>query len=201
MSDGTLLHGLEDTGLYRWLKFSLNADLMAFFDRHVLAGREGLQVAELACGSGYGAHLLAVRSGVARSVGVDISRELHDQANIRGFAAEFVEADLFRMPFEAGTFDFVWNSSSIEHFPDPVAAIRAMASVTKSGGKVFVGVPYVGGPLAAYYLTPSRKWQEWLGRPFSFRELESAFREAGLAPTNRLVYFFRFFAGVLASKP
>lgn len=200
MRNSTLLHKIESTSPYRWLKFRLNADLIKFFDRHVLAGHQGLQLAELACGSGYGAHLLARHPAVARSVAVDMNRWLHDQANIPGFAAEFIEADLFHLPFKENSFDFAWNSSSIEHFEDPVAAVRAMSSVVKKGGQVFVGVPYLWGPLAAYYLTPSRKWRGWLGRPFSFKSMETIFRQAGLNPTRRIVYFFGFFAGVLASK-
>ena len=200
MSERTLLHRVEETAPYLRLKYRLHGDLMRFFEQQFLSGREGLQVAELACGTGYGAHLLARHPSVGRSVAVDIDRRLHDEAKIQDYAAEFVEADLLHLSFPPGSFDFTWNSSSAEHFEDPAAVITAMARATREGGAVFVGVPYVWGPLAAYYLTPWRRWREWLGRPFTFRRLESLFRQCGIKPQARLVYFFRFFAGVLGRK-
>ena len=200
MTAPSMLHRVEDSRPYRWLKYRLNAKLVDFFDRHVLGGRRGLRVAEMACGSGYGAHLLAGHPAVVRSVAVDRDAALHDQAAVPGFAAEFVAADLLDLPFPPEQFDFVWNSSSVEHFPDPAAAIGAMADATKPGGFVFVGVPYAWGLLAVYFIVPSRTHREWLGRPFTFNRLENLFRACGLEPERRLIYFFGSFAGVLGRK-
>jgi hypothetical protein len=76
-----------------------------------------------------------------------------------------------------------------------------MAEVTKPGGFVFVGVPHLFGPMGLYYLTPLKKWRTWLGRPFTFRELDNMFAACDLRVQKRLVYFAGLFAGVLGVKP
>jgi len=195
-----LLENFENTGLHRWLKYRLNQRLIAFLRREALAGKSGAVVGELACGSGYGAHLLAQLPEVGRSVAMDISRELHDQAKFTEFSAEFVLGDLYNPPFEPETFDLTWNSSAIEHFPDPAGAIRKMAELTRPGGFVFVGIPYFYGPLASYHVAPTEAMREWLGRPYTDAELGGMMRNCELAPVGRIVYFFRFFLGLLARK-
>ena len=196
-----LLEALEDTVAYRRLKLGLNQGLIQFFGQEVARDRRGLKVLELACGSGYGAHLLAAEPWVRLSVAQDISRLLYDQAAQNDFAAAFVQGDLFAAPFAPASFDLVWNSSALEHLPDPPAALAAMVEMTKPGGQVFVGVPYLAGPLALYYLAPTPGLRQWLGRPYRRRELESMFASCGLEPQAGLVYFLRMFVGLLGRKP
>jgi SAM-dependent methyltransferase len=178
----------------------MNSKLVDFFERRVFNGRSDLRVAELACGSGYASHLIALRDGVGLSVASDINRIYHQQAEIPDFAASFVLSDIFKPSFPPACFDLVWNSSSLEHFEDPSIPFQAMTRLVKPGGYVFVGVPYLFGPLAVYYLTPSASQREWLGKPFSYRALEKLFLDGGLEVQANLVYLARFFVGILGRK-
>jgi SAM-dependent methyltransferase len=201
MSDAGLFQILESTPVYRRVKYSLNRNLVGFFAEKAFRGKRRLDVAELACGSGYGAHLLAAHPRVRRSIALDINRDLFDDRLKKDFNADYVGGDIFRLPFATDSFDLVWNSSAVEHFEKTGDAIAAMASVTKPGGYVFVGVPYRHGPLFVYHLAPTAQSREWLGKPYSLKELTALMAGAGLGCQDHIVYFFKFFVGVLARKP
>lgn len=195
-----LLERLEDTAPYRALKFGLNRKLVDFFRERALKGGTGRKVGEFACGSGYASHLLAEAPEVAVSIALDRNMVLFDQAEQEAFSAHFVQADLFKPPFPDADFDLVWSHSSLEHFPDPGAALKAMAHQVRPGGHVFIGVPYLVGPLALYYALPSASWREWVGKPFSRPGLEALFRANGMEPVASFPYFLNCFLGVLGKK-
>ncbi len=200
MSEKNVFERIEDTSLYRFLKYGMNRRLIRFLLGNVSKRGTLLSVAEIGCGSGYASHLLGTQEGVKLSVALDINMELFSQSDIRGFGAAFVVGDVFSLPFRPDSFDLVYNSSALEHLHSPQDALGRMAEITKPGGLVFVGVPYLFGPLAFYYLAPLKKWREWLGRPYTFDELETLFTSCGLRIEKRLTYFMKFFAGVLATK-
>lgn len=200
MTEKNIFEQIENTSFYRYLKYGMNRRLIRFFRENVFENRKALKVAEIACGSGYGSHLIAKQAEVTLSLASDISMKLSNQSSIPEFSATFVTADIFNLPFKTDSFDLVWNSSSLEHFDVPEDALLSMARIVKPGGFVFVGVPYLYGPLALYYLSPLKKWREWLGRPYTFNELEKMFTSCELRPQKHVVYFTRFFAGILAEK-
>ena len=200
MSDISIFHLLEDTSFYKKLKYSLNQNLIQFFAEKAMKDKLDLDVAELACGSGYGSHLLAANPRVRQSIALDISQELFDEKLGENFKAKYITGDIFSLPFTSNTFDLVWNSSAVEHFDEPLKAIQAMANVTKPGGHVFVGVPYLYGPLAVYYLAPTQTSRQWLGKPYSLKELLGMITRAGLVYQDHIVYFLNFFIGILAVK-
>ena len=196
----SIFNKIEATTFYKKLKYSLNQNLIQFFIEKAIKEKLNIDVAELACGSGYGSHLLAENPCVRQSIALDVSQELFDE-RLRGiFKAKYVTGDIFNLPFGPSTFDLVWSSSAVEHFEEPLEAITAMASVTKSGGHVFVGVPYLYGPLAIYYLAPTQTSRQWLGKPYSKKELVEMITQAGLVYQDHLIYFLKFFIGVLAIK-
>lgn len=200
MHKKTILHYLEDTAPYRWFKLGLNRRLIQFLDKNVMNGRRGLVVGELACGSGYGANLIAQKMSVELSVAMDINAELFDQACNGGYKGTFIIGDIYKLPFANDGFDLVWNSSSVEHFCDPNVVIEIMTDAVKPGGYVFVGVPYLYGPLSIYHLVKNENIREWLGRPFNKKTLCKIFEQSGLEVTASLVYFFGFFVGILGRK-
>jgi ubiquinone/menaquinone biosynthesis C-methylase UbiE len=179
----------------------MNQKLVRFLVENIFDGRGFVRIAEIGCGSGYASHIFARQSGVTLSVAMDINTQLFSQSGIKDFGAAFVVGDVFHLPFRHESFDLVHCSSSLEHFDTPQEALSNMAEVTKPGGLVFVGVPYLFGLMALYYLTPLKKWRFWLGRPFTFNELETMFAACDLKIQKRLVYFAGLFAGVLGIKP
>ena len=63
---------------------------------------------------------------------------------------KFLEGDIFSMPFEDGSFDFVWNIGVIEHYTlDSIKSIiKEMARVCNKSGVIAVGVPnFYSGPI------------------------------------------------------
>lgn len=116
------------------------------FQRHVAAYRlvapllpPGL-VLDLGCGTGHSYRELAPR----RTVGVD-----REPSVLAGQQRETRVADMRRLPFEDGSFASVISVHSLEHVPDPPAALAETARVLRPGGR-------------AVFVTPNR---HTFGRP------------------------------------
>ena len=119
----------------------------------------GLDVADMACGEGYGAQVLA---GRARSVvGVDANPEAHEHARLRyagdnlRFARELVET--FKREFDAIAF-----LQTIEHLQDPVPVLEHFRSLLRPGGVLYVSTPNV--------LTLAPRGAQRSGNPWHVRE-------------------------------
>ncbi|MCW5873220.1 MAG: methyltransferase domain-containing protein [Anaerolineales bacterium] len=201
MAERIWLDSLEATRPYQWLRLQMNRRLVRFLARHALAGRSGLRLAEVACGSGFAAHLLAQQPGVALSIAADLNLEDYQQANIPGFQASFVLTDLFSAGLQPETLDLVWNSSSIEEIDRPQEAVASMAKLAKPGGLVFIGVPSRYGLAGLLRLLPSARTRAWLGRVYNRAELMSLLESIGLRPVRSTSYLFGTFIGLLAQKP
>jgi SAM-dependent methyltransferase len=200
MPEGIWLDRLEATRPYQWLRLQMNRSLVGFLARHALAGRSELRLAEVACGSGFAAHLLAERPEVALSIAADLNLEDYKQAAIPNFKASFLLTDLFRPSLLANSLDLVWNSSSIEEIERPEEAVGSMASLAKPSGFVFVGVPSRSGPAGLLRLLPSARTRAWLGRVYSRAQLRALLEGAGLRVVSETSYLFGTFIGALAQK-
>jgi SAM-dependent methyltransferase len=200
LSEKIWLDRLEATRPYQRLRYAMNRELASFFQREVFAGHTNLRIAEVACGSGFAAHLLAQHNEVSLSLAADLNQEDFRQANVPDFRATFVLMDLFRPSAKAASMDLVWNSSSVEELEEPEKAVRAMAWLAKPGGFVFVGVPSNTGPAGWLRLLPSRRTRSWLGRVYTRSDLRQLLTAAGLTVKKETSYFFGTFIGVLAEK-
>jgi SAM-dependent methyltransferase len=201
MPELTWLDRLEATRVYQRLRYRMNRGLVNFFQQSVFASRSGLRIAELACGSGFGAHLLAQEAGIALSIAADISLEDYSQAHIQDYRASFVLMDLFRPALANSSLDLVWNSSSVEELDQPEEAVAAMARLAKPGGWVFVGVPNKHGPAGWLRILPNKRTRAWLGRVYSRAELRSLLVAAGLTVKAETSYLGGIFIGALGRKP
>lgn len=114
--------------------------------------------------------------------------------------AILVQGDIFNQPFADNSFDLTFNNSTLEHFKNPLAALKEMARVTKSGKYVFVGVPYTYGPLSVYKLKKSSFKGAWDGTTYAGKQLKQLFQEAGLEVVGSRTFFFRCFVGVVGRK-
>lgn len=107
------------------------------FDPARLAGR---LVLDGGCGMGRFAQV-AARAG-AEVVGIDLSyaadaaaRNLADQKLVH-----VAQADLFRLPFAPGTFDFIYSVGVLHHTPDTKAAFMRLAPLLRPGGRISIWV-------------------------------------------------------------
>jgi SAM-dependent methyltransferase len=91
----------------------------------------------------------------AHVVGADMSRAVESaQENLARFSnVTVVQADLFRLPFESATFDYVYTFGVVHHTPSPRDAVCALARLVRPGGKLTVWVYGRRGPM-------------WIPRPY-----------------------------------
>jgi 2-polyprenyl-3-methyl-5-hydroxy-6-metoxy-1,4-benzoquinol methylase len=127
----------------------------------------GLDVIDMACGEGYGSHILGRRA--ARVTGVDANPEAHAHARARytrpgiRFERELIET--YSEPCDAVVF-----LQTIEHLQDPKAALDHFRLLLRPGGTAYVSTPNV--------LTLAPPGAEKSGNPWHVREYRAEeFRE------------------------
>jgi SAM-dependent methyltransferase len=110
---------------------------------HDTAYPRGSRVLEAGCGVGAQTITLAQRSPDARITSVDVSAESLAEAERRADRAgignvEFLQADIFALPFEAESFDHVFVCFVLEHLSRPVEALAMLGGLLRPGGTVTV---------------------------------------------------------------
>lgn len=101
-----------------------------------LKALRGMQVLDAGCGMGRFAEV-ALKYG-ATVVGMDLSLAVDAAAqNLRVHPnAQFVQADLFALPFRDETFDLVYSLGVLHHTPDPRRAFLGLVKLLRKGGKI-----------------------------------------------------------------
>lgn len=96
----------------------------------------------LDAGAGLGRFSEVVLNHGGRVVAVDLSgaidvaqENLGDNPDI-----QFVQADIFKLPFRPETFDFAYSWGVLHHTPDPPAAFRSLPPLVRPGGKLMIFV-------------------------------------------------------------
>src|SRR5207248_1386422 len=128
---------------------------------------DGRRVLEVACGRGGFARAL---TSVSRSVDTLVAADFSETAVSRGRASSratdavlrWVVADVQTLPHAGGVFDTVISCETIEHVPDPRAAIAEMARVLRPGGRLLLTSPNYLGPMGLY-----RAYLRVRGRPYT----------------------------------
>lgn len=103
----------------------------------------GSRVLEAGCGVGAQTATLSRSSPEASITSLDISRTSVLQAKRRATNAglenvEFLQADIFHLPFEPQSFDHLFLCFVLEHLPRPVEAITALKDFIRPGGTITV---------------------------------------------------------------
>jgi 2-polyprenyl-3-methyl-5-hydroxy-6-metoxy-1,4-benzoquinol methylase len=102
----------------------------------------GLRVLDMACGEGYGSHVLAGQASAV--VGVDANPEAHEHARLRyrqgNLRFEWGLVEDFGRP---ASFDAVVFLQTIEHVHDPVAALAHLRELLVGSGVAYISTPNV----------------------------------------------------------
>ena len=103
----------------------------------------GSRVLEVGCGVGAQTVTLAQRSPDARFTSVDVAADSIAEARRRaGWAGltnvEFLQADIFALPFNAESFDHVFVCFVLEHLSRPVAALAILRRLLRPYGTITV---------------------------------------------------------------
>ncbi|HWB70181.1 MAG TPA: class I SAM-dependent methyltransferase [Solirubrobacterales bacterium] len=128
----------------------------------------GKRVIDMACGEGYGSHLLAQRA--ASVVGVDANPEAHEHARLRyvrpnlRFERDLVES--FAEPCDAVVF-----LQTIEHVQDAGAILEHFKSTLAPGGTAYVSTPNLLTLAPAGAEKSDNPWHVREYRAGEFREL------------------------------
>lgn len=102
----------------------------------------GQRVLDVACGAG--GWLLAARECGASVAGIDLSHKAIALCRAQMPEAVFHSGPAEHLPFDDSEFDIVTCLGSLEHFLDPVAALREMRRVAKADARFVILVPNAG---------------------------------------------------------
>jgi SAM-dependent methyltransferase/uncharacterized protein YbaR (Trm112 family) len=129
----------------QWRYFSrmtepFRADLFRYLgsvEGQFFKGKLGLDV-----GCGFGRHAYYAHQLGAEMVAVDFSQAIESASrNLRDCQnVHVVQANLYRLPFRPGTFDFIYSLGVLHHLPDPEAGFRALVPLLKPGGVIMIWV-------------------------------------------------------------
>jgi SAM-dependent methyltransferase len=120
----------------------------------------GRRVLDAACGTGYGAQLIA-DAGASEVVGVDIDEATVAAASgVVGDGVSLQVGDLHRLPFAEDSFDLIACFEAIEHVADPEPVLDELRRVLRPDGVLALSTPnrdvYApGNPFHLRELTPS----------------------------------------------
>jgi ubiquinone/menaquinone biosynthesis C-methylase UbiE len=107
--------------------------------------RPGDRVLDVACGLGYGSHILYTASQAESIVGVDLSDFGIKYASAhygRPGRLEFLVGDAEALSqIEDSSVDFITAFETIEHLPEPIAYLQALKRVLKPSGRVMICAP------------------------------------------------------------
>ncbi|WP_439400146.1 class I SAM-dependent methyltransferase (plasmid) [Bradyrhizobium sp. PMVTL-01] len=102
--------------------------------------RGGESVLDVACGTGVVACRLAERGHVGRLAGVDLNAAMLTVARSKSSDIEWTEGSALDLPFAARSFDVVLCQLGLQFFPDRPHALREMARVLRSKGRLGLSV-------------------------------------------------------------
>ena len=145
----------------------------------------GCTVVDAACGTGYGARMIAAR-GAKQVTGFDLSAEAIEEANrcARMDRVSFEVADVTKLPVADHSYDVFVSLETIEHVENDRALVREAARVLKEGGRFICSTPnrLVTNPGISIKGKPFN--------PYHVREYSAPELEMVLRPSFRSVAFF-----------
>ena len=117
---------------------------------------DGRRVLEIACGRGDFAGWCAAHARPLVFAAADFSMTAVRLARARVLTSaqparvSFLQADAQAIALAGDSMDTVICCETIEHVPDPRAAVRELARVLRPGGRLFLTTPNYLGPIGGY---------------------------------------------------
>jgi ubiquinone/menaquinone biosynthesis C-methylase UbiE len=104
---------------------------------------DGSVILEAGCGVGAQTRIIAPANRGSQFVSVDISHESIAKAKVMSEIleignVEFMQADIFHLPFPDGFFDHVFVCFVLEHLSNPHGALLELKRVLRPGGTIMV---------------------------------------------------------------
>lgn len=150
--------------------------------KHALARlpvESGETVLDLGTGSGYALRALRETRRIGRGVGLDGSPEM--VRNARAYTdderLDFVHGDFHRLPLADDSVDRVWSMEAFYYAREPVAVLKEISRVLRSGGTFFCAVNFFEESESTH------EWQEKMSvdmQLWSRKQYREKFREGGL---------------------
>ncbi len=144
---------------------------------------EKRDVLDVGCGTGE--WLLAIQSHGGTPFGVDISKTAINICKQVVPEAELYCQSAEQLPWDSNRFDVVTCLGSLEHFLDPVAALREMARVAKPDAVFLILVPNAGFLTRRFGLYKGTDQVAVREEVRTLEEWEALFALAGLRVTKR----------------
>jgi ubiquinone/menaquinone biosynthesis C-methylase UbiE len=127
----------------------------------------------------FGADFSSTALQIARGKANGARTQPHSQVDL-------AQADAQNLPYAKDSFDAIVSCETIEHLPDPPAALREMARVTRSGGTLFLTTPNYFNLMGLYNLyarARNRRATPGADQPFDrvflFPQIRALLRNAG----------------------
>jgi ubiquinone/menaquinone biosynthesis C-methylase UbiE len=101
------------------------------------------EVLDIACGSGYGSHLLLVEGKSKTIVGVDIAKETVDycKEKYKSEKLSFVVGSCEEIPLPDKSFDVVVSFETIEHINNHAGFLKEIKRVLRANGILVMSTP------------------------------------------------------------
>ena len=133
------------------------------------------KVLDISCGTG---ELLKKLEGKAELHGIDLSQEMLSKARAKlSQNVKLRKADVHDLPFKDIFFDYVISTEAFHHYYDQQKAVREMARIIKSGGKVIVvDINFFLKPIHWLF----KKLEPGHVKINSRKEMKQLFQQAGL---------------------
>ena len=159
----------------------LHLERYNYAGKHLLTGN----VADLACGAGYGSFLLATEYGnkATQIIAADIDEDCIRFANSRYAhpSIRFVATDVFH--FEAGIpLHNIVSLETIEHLPDPGSFVQQVSRQLVKGGRFIASAP----------ITPSMDANPYHLHDFTISSFKKMFLDAGLKEVDFFIQIQRY---------
>ncbi len=125
------------------LRLSEQAETLEKLLHHDTVYPPGAKVLEAGCGIGAQTVILAKNNPEAEITSVDISPESLEKARENVARNEiknvrFLQANIFSLPFEEGSFDHIFVCFVLEHLQEPEQALKSLRKVLKPGGTLTI---------------------------------------------------------------